>query len=157
MAAKDIKDLKESCSFNGDNCKELQDGMDEHNTRINSLLASERKLRDQMNELMSKNLYLKAYSRCENIKCFSIPKEEEEDAEETLRNCMEDDLGYRNACTVEIQRVHRLPRRRSNSGPQPIIARFLRYKDVDVLGSSTGNNQLQKTANANFQESTMIY
>ena len=134
-AAKDIKDLKESCSFNDDNCKELQDRMDEHNTRINSLLASKRKLRDQMNELMSKNLYLEAYSRRENIKFFSIPEEEEEDTEETLRNFMEDDLGYRNARTVEIQRVHRLPRRRSDSGPRPIIARFLRYKDVKDIFS----------------------
>ena len=39
-------------------------------------MASERKLRDQMNEVVSKNLYLEAYSRRENIKFFSIPEEE---------------------------------------------------------------------------------
>ena len=76
-----------------------------------------------------------AYSRRENIKFFSIPEEDEEDTEETLRNFMEDDLGYRNARTVEIQRVHLLPRRSSDSGPQPIIARFLRYKDVEDVFS----------------------
>ena len=101
--------------------------MDEHNTRINSLLASERKLRDQMNELMSENLYLKACFRRENIKYFSIPEEKED--------FVEDDLGYRNARTGEIQRVYRLPRRRSDSGPRPIIARFLRYKDVEDIFS----------------------
>ena len=67
-AAKDIlNDLKESTTFNGNTCKELQDRVDEHSSRINSLMASERKLRDQMNEVISKNLYLEAYSRRENI------------------------------------------------------------------------------------------
>ena len=149
-AAKDIKDLKESCSFNGDNCKELQDRFDENNTKINSLLASEKMLRDQMNELMSKNLYLEAYSRRENIKFFSIPEEDEEDTEETLRNFMEDDLGYRNARTVEIQRVHLLPRRRSDSGPRPIIARFLRYKDVEDVFSL--GRHLERTEYQMFQD-----
>ena len=134
-AAKDIKDLKQSCIFNGDSCKEIQDRMDENNTKINSLLESEKMLRDQMNELRFKNLYLEAYSRRENIKFFSIPEEDDENTEETLRNFMEDNLGYRNARTVEMQRVHRLPGRRSDSGPRPIIARFLRYKDVEDIFS----------------------
>ena len=85
-AAKDIKDLKESTTFNGNTCKELQDRVDEHSSRINSLMASKRKLRDQMNEVISKNLYLEAYSRRENIKFFSIPEEEEQDTQEVLRN-----------------------------------------------------------------------
>ena len=59
-AAKDIKDLKESTTFNGNTCKELQDRVDEHSSRINSLMASKRKLRDQMNEVIPKNLYLEA-------------------------------------------------------------------------------------------------
>ena len=144
--------------------------MNENNTKINSLLESEKMLSDQMNELRFKNLYLEAYSRRENIKFFSIPKEDDENTEETLRNFMEDDLGYRNARTVEIQRVHRLSGRRRDSGPRPIIARFLRYKDIedifllgrrlkgnrisDVSGSSTGNNETQKRADANIQENT---
>ena len=98
-AANDRKDLKQSCIFNGDSCKEIQDRMDENNTKINSLLESEKMLRDQMNELRFKNLYLKAYSRREDIKFFSIPEEDDENTEETLRNFMEDDLGYRNART----------------------------------------------------------
>ena len=48
---------------------------------------------------------------------------------------MEIGLGYRNARTVEIQRVHRIAGRRGDSGPRPIIARFLRYKDVEDIFS----------------------
>ena len=45
--------------------------MEEQNKKITSLTESERKLTDQINDITSKNLYLEAYSRRENIK-FSI-------------------------------------------------------------------------------------
>ena len=136
----DIAELKKSCSFNGDKCKEHRDAlkkqMEEQNKRITSLIESERKLIDQINDINSKGLYLEAYSRRENIKFFNIPEVREEDTEEVLRNFMEQDLGYRNARSVEIQRVHRLTNRRnSDTAPRPIIARFLRYKDVEEIFS----------------------
>ena len=47
---------------------------------------------------------------------------------------MERDLGYRNARSVEIQRVHRLTsRRNSDTSSRPIIARLLRYKDAEKI------------------------
>ena len=139
-AKTDIADLKKSCSFNTDKCKEYRDDLknkiDEQNERITSLIESEKKLNHQMDEIISKNLYLEAYSRRENIKFFNIPEAREEDTEEVLRSFMERDLGYRNGRSVEIQRVHRLSNRRnSNTAPRPIIARFLRYKDVEEIFS----------------------
>ena len=139
-AKTDIADLKKSCSFNTDKCKEYRDDLknkiDEQNERITSLIESEKKLNHQMDEIISKNLYLEAYSRRENIKFFNIPEAREEDTEEVLRSFMERDLGYRNGRSVEIQRVHRLSNRRNrNTAPRPIIARFLRYKDVEEIFS----------------------
>lgn len=68
-AKNDIAELKKSCSFNGDKCKEHRDAlkkqMEEQNKRITSLIESERKLTDQINDITSKNLYLEAYSRRE--------------------------------------------------------------------------------------------
>ena len=111
-AKKDIAELQKSCSFNGDKCKEYKEDLskklDEQNKRITSMLERERLLRDQINDLLSKNLYLESYSRRENIKFFNIREEREEDTEEILRKFMEKELGFRNAHTVEIQRVHRL-------------------------------------------------
>ena len=83
-----------------------------------------------------RKVFLEAYSRRENIKFLNIPEAREEDTEEVLRSFMERDLGYRNGRSVEIQRVHRLSNRRnSNTAPRPIIARFLRYKDVEEIFS----------------------
>lgn len=139
VAKKDIEDLKNSCSFNGDQCKKSKDALkkqlDGQNERIASLQAKEKELSDKISELTSKGLYLEAYSRRENIKFFNIPEppEGDEDTEETLRAFMETELGFRNARTAEIQRVHRLNRRKNATGPRAIIARFLRYKDVDEI------------------------
>ena len=125
-ARKDIEDLKKSCSFNGDNLKEYKENvkkiLDEQNQKLNH----------KIDDLISKNLYLESYSRRENIKFFNISENSDEDTEETLRNFMERELGFRNARSVEIQRVHRL-NRRNDTDPRPIIARFLRYKDVEEI------------------------
>ena len=81
-----------------------------------------------------KNLYLEAYSRRENIKFENIPEEEtnKEDTEIALRNFLETELGFGDAANVEIQRVHRLGKKRGESS-RPILARFLRYKDCEKL------------------------
>ena len=88
--------------------------MEEQNKRITSLTESKRKLTDQINDITSKNLYLEAYFRRENIKFFNVPEVQEEDTEEVLRNFMERDLGYRNARSIEIQRVHCLTTQRNS-------------------------------------------
>ncbi|CAH3028683.1 unnamed protein product [Porites evermanni] len=136
-AKTDIADPKKSCSFNTDKCKEYRDDLkkkiDKQNERITSLIESEKNLNHQMDEIISKNLYLEAYSRRENIKFFNIPEAREEDTEEVLRSFMERDLGYINGRSVEIQREHRLSNRRNSTTAQ--IARFLRYKDVEEIFS----------------------
>ena len=43
------------------------------------------------------------------------------------------ELGYKDANTVEIQRVHRLGKKRDDEKPRSIIARFLRYKDWEEI------------------------
>jgi len=130
MGKNDIAELKKSCSFNGNKCKEHRDAlkkqMEEQNKRITSLTESKRKLTDQINDITSENLYLEAYFRRENIKFFNVPEVQEEDTKEVLRNFMERDLGYRNARSIEIQRVHRLTtQRNSDTASRPIIARPL--------------------------------
>ena len=106
IARKDIAKLQKSCSFNGDKCKEyktdLSKKLDEQNKRIISMMERERLVSDQINDLLSKNLYLESYSRCENIKFFNIWEERDDDTEETLRKFMEKEFGFWNVHTAEI-------------------------------------------------------
>lgn len=77
---------------------------------------------------------MEAYSRRGKIKFENIPEEEtdKEDKEMVLRTFLETELGFGDAANVEIQRVHRLGKKKGES-PRPILARFLRYKDCGKL------------------------
>ena len=86
-----------------------------------------------------KKLYLAAYSRRENIKFENINEFEDgsdkENTEQVLRLFMETELGFMDANSVEIQRVHRLGKKKNE--PRPILARFLRYKDCEKTAGKT--------------------
>ena len=100
----------------------------------------------------TKLLYLEAYSRRGNIKFMNIAvdsTEEREDAEETLRSFLERDLGLLDARTVEIQRVHRSGKGK-DGGPRPILARFLKYKDVQKIFSL--GHRLKETGYQMFRD-----
>ena len=64
---------------------------------------------------------------------MNIPEEVGEDTEDILQEFMEQELGYHDARSVEIQRVHRINRGRNVLGQRLIIARFLRYKNVEEI------------------------
>ena len=109
-----------------------EDKIEQIKTALNELRS---KRSSTLQELQS--LIPEAYSRRENIKFNYIPEmpppssgEDGENTEAVLRAFLEKELGYADAKTVEIQRVHRLGKRRNESS-RPILATFLRSKDVE--------------------------
>ena len=105
---------------------------------IAKLETKEQEIHFKMEELETKDLYLEAYSRRENIKFTNItelssPSRKQEDTKEVLRDFLEDQLAYLQARTVEIQRVHRLGKKKNDGEPRPILVRFLRYKDCEDI------------------------
>lgn len=119
--------------------------------KIAELKVKEGKIDQTSKDLNTKDLYLEAYSRRENIKFNNIPEAPSprnglEDTEEVLRSFLEKQLGYLDASSVEIQRVHRLGRKKEGGGAPPILARFLRYKDCEkifTLGSRLRGTNFQ--------------
>lgn len=141
-AKKDIDDLKEGINFTGQQLKDKTEAMEKvhrlYETQLTELTTKCQKNGDLLDEIHTKNLYLEAYSRRENIKFTNIEESTEiggrtsEDTEEVLRTFLERDLGYRDARNVEIQRVHRIGKSKDGN-PRPILARFLRYKDCQQI------------------------
>jgi len=83
-------------------------------------------LQAKLKEIEDKNLYLEAYSRRKNIIFENIQETtDKEDTEPVLRTFLKTELSYKDAHTVEIQRVHRLGKRRNEEKPRPIITRCL--------------------------------
>ena len=106
--------------------------------KIAELADKQRKISQTLDNLNTKDLYLEAYSRRENIKFNKIKEpsmhpNESENTGEVLRFFLEKQLGYHNVRTVEIQRVHGLGKKREDGGARPILARFLRFKDCEEI------------------------
>ena len=97
--------------------------------------------KDEISSCHKQILYLEAYSRRENLKFEGIqelPKSSgqqnatsKEDTKEVLVNFMENVLGIEDAKDMELQRVHRIgkPKSENGNGSRTIIARFLRFSD----------------------------
>ena len=135
---RDVEDLKESLNANETDKKTTAERIQKLEDNTKSSLAALQKENDELRAnfklIEDKNLYLEAYSRRENIKFENIPEQEtnKEDTEMALRTFLETELGFGDAANVEIQRLHRLGKKRGES-PRPILARFLRYKDCEKL------------------------
>ena len=141
------KILKRRCSTTEKEC----------NDELVALQSQVKGYESKMAELeLTKDLYsTEAYSRRENIKFTNIREsttenEKQEDTEAVLRKFLEDELDYKNASTVEIQRVHRLGKRRYEDELRPILARFLRYKDCEDIFAL--GRRLQGTTHQMFQD-----
>ena len=154
-ATADISDLKESLSFSQekyktslDDLKRQRENLEE---QLNELERQNNHLDNNIKDVETKNLYLEAYSRRENIKFENISEDDndDEDTEQRLRTFLETDLGFRDAHTVEIQRVHRLGRKKTDES-RPILARFLRFKDCEKILSL--GRRLRGTAYKMYQD-----
>ena len=129
----DINDLKDTLSFAEDQQRKTTEGFDTYKEQINlkmtELSRRNAELDSSIKDLENRNLYLEAYSRRENIKFENIKEEtgqgaHQEDTENVLRSFLETHLGYEDARSVEMQRVHRIKVKRSNTSndtkPKPI-------------------------------------
>jgi len=134
-AKKDINDLKDGANFTGKQLQEKSQELEKAQAEIADLTRKVQKHEEAVKEIESKNLYLEAYSRRENVKFMNIEErsqDEAEDTEEILRGFLQRELGFVDAQSVEFQRVHRTGKGKDGK-PRPILARFLRYKDVQKI------------------------
>ena len=134
---KDISELKDGANFASKQLQEKSQELAQAEAEITELTRKVQKHEEAVKETESKCLYLEAYSRRENIKFMNIeegPPDQPEDTEEIVRDFLGRELGYVDAQNVEFQRVHRTGKTKEGS-PRPILARFLRYKDVQNIFS----------------------
>lgn len=136
VAQKDIEDLKESKNFMDEVVSKQVGKMVEEleflKTRGNLQRVALETLSRRYDDLETKDLYLEAYSRRENIKFLNIEEERGENTEEIMRAFLRDELKLTDSQSIEIQRVHRNGRSFGDK-PRPILARFVRYKDVEKI------------------------
>lgn len=138
-ASKQIDDMRDTTSFLDERTDAQNTDLQKANVKIKELTNKQQNLEEkikkyenEIEQLKTKDLYLEAYSRRENILFLNIKEDPRENTEEKLRAFLRDDLGYENYDEVEFQRIHRNPSS-DRTKPRPILARFLRYKDCEDI------------------------
>ena len=111
---------------------------------ISDLKKESKESKFEINDLRKQSLYLEAYSRRETVKFFGIDEvvpasevvSQPEDTRASLSfKFLENKFRIENPRgRIEFQRVHRLGKPNNSSDkPRPIIARFLRYSDKEMV------------------------
>ena len=131
---------------------EFEESLQYNEDDISDLQRDNRKLENDVCELKKQLMYMETYSRRENLKFFGLPEnsdtshsgndtEEEsfrqsgtsENTREVLYKFLEGQLKLeRPRDKIKFQRVHRLGKPNTVKA-RPIIARFLRYSDREVV------------------------
>ena len=138
----DVSKLKDGARVTKKNLKEMDDGLQWMNTELEGLKLQIKFLETAKEDLHTQQLYAEAYSRRENLKFFGLAERETKSNQEgseaiNTRNILfeflENRLGLENPeKKIELQRVHRLGKPTAGKA-RPIIARFLRYQDREMV------------------------
>ena len=148
----EVKDLKKQKKKLEKKVEEFEDSLQYNEDDMSDIKRDNRKLENDVSELKKQIMYMETYSRRENLKFFGLPEnsdtldssngmEEEssrqsgtsENTKEVLYKFLEKQLKIdRPRDKIEFQRVHRLGKPNPLKA-RPIIARFLRYSDRELV------------------------
>ena len=146
----DVEDLKTKSKQLGSTVNELEESIQFNEEDISNLKLENQKLQQDVCELQKQLLYMETYSRRENVKFVGLLEEQVdnmnggdeddnstqakiEDTRGIIYKFLEHQLKIPNARQkIKFQRLHRLGKPKNGSS-RPIIARFLRYGDKELV------------------------
>ena len=144
----DVKTLKVKTKRLDESFKELDESVNFNEENISDLKRDTKAINFEVKELEKQMLYMETYSRRENIKFIGIDEDfvtsqrdaasnshqqQGENTKEIVYNFMEKELKIKNSRDkIEFQRIHRLGKPNSSKS-RPIIARFLRFSDKELV------------------------
>ena len=140
---KDVHILKEKVNNTSKTVKELEDSVDFNDKEIADLKRDLKASQKSIDDLGKQLLYQEHYSRRENLMFMGIAEknvmdgqgtqQEPENTKEVVYKFMEEEMKISNPRnSIEFQRIHRVGKPK-HDGPRPIIARFLRYADREMV------------------------
>ena len=127
--------------------EEIEEGLQYNEKDVRDLQRDNKKLEHEIYCLKKQLLYMETYSRRENLKFFGVPVNTEcnmeegsveqrvvvENTREVMYQFLEEKLKIEQTRQkIEFQKIHRLGKPNSFK-PRPIIARFLRYSDKELI------------------------
>ena len=140
---KEVQHLKEKVNNTNKTVKELEESVDFNDEEIANLKRDPRASQNSIDDLSKQLLYQEHYSRRENLMFMGIAEknitdeqtsqQEPENTKEIVYKFMEEEMQISNPRdSIAFQRIHRVGKPKDD-GPRPIIARFLRYADREMV------------------------
>ena len=71
-----------------------------------------------------------------NLVFYNLPEVDKEDSSATVRDVLANKMEIDANNEIEIERAHRIGRKRDDGKPRPIVAKFLRYQDKEFIRKS---------------------
>ena len=115
-----------------DNFEKLSSDMNETKTRCGNL---ERKLY----EVSQQRLELDARCRRNNLLFHGVPETDEDNTRAELTTFLVDKCGLSNGNELLLQSVHRVPTRKTPGKTRPIIAKFVDFRQRELVRSTRSN------------------
>ena len=146
----EVKCLKVKTNKTDEVVKILKENLEFNEEDISDLKRDSKEVQNEVLELKKHILYMETYSRRENAKFFGLPEESStlngegrmqdgtqlpaEDSTEVIYNFLQEHLQIdRPRDKIVFQRVHRLGKPSAGAKSRPIIARFLRHGDKQLV------------------------
>lgn len=129
-----VSEIETSIEFNSKTCDEKDKAQSKALDAVKDELKNE--LEVKVKELEDKLQFQEKQDRKYNLLFYGIKEEPEEDVEEKLKQLFIDDLhlNHMRVNNMFIVHGHRIPSK--SPGPKPIILRFARYQDRDLVLSN---------------------
>ena len=126
----DIRDLKQSYTFVHNTTDELakQQKMRDALKNISDKVAN---IEVQNAKLQQNLIDLRAHSMRCNLLFYNLPESEQEDPFTIIREVLNEKMGIDENGDIEIERAHRLGRKREDGKPRAIVTKFLRHQDKE--------------------------
>ena len=132
----DIRDVKQSYTFVHNTTDELvkqqkmnRDALKNISDKVANTEVQNAKLQQDLIDLRARSM------RC-NLLFYNLPESEQEDPFTIIREVLNEKMGIDENGDIEIERAHRLGRKREDGKPRAIVAKFLRYQDKEYIRKS---------------------
>ena len=137
-----VQRLEQDQSKTKETVQGMHEGLEVLNALVEERMAAGEAIKKQCEgtckELENKLLYAEVYQRRENLRFYGINENEgvKEDTLKVLNEFLEHKWGVQPG-EIEFQRVHRVGQTSRDGKPRPIIARFLRFGDRELIFSKS--------------------
>ncbi|CAB4042992.1 Hypothetical predicted protein [Paramuricea clavata] len=133
----DIKDLKHSLTYQQEVVAEVQSVQAVQENKLKVIEEKVGRIEEEKAKLAREIIDMRAHSMRSNLIFYNIREEntpnEKEEVENKIKSLLRDKELNSETEKIEIERAHRLGRNRNGTKPRPIVVKFLRFQDKEMI------------------------